>query len=38
MTKAPATIVYASVVSKETVRIGFIVDGLNDHEKKWLTS
>ena len=34
MTKAPATITYASVVSRETVRIALMIATLNDHEIK----
>ena len=34
MTKAPATIMYASVVSRETVRIAFMITTLNDLEVK----
>ena len=34
MTEAPANIMYASVVSRETVRIALIVNALNDLEAK----
>ena len=34
MTKAPATITYASVVSREMVRIALIIATLNDLEVK----
>ena len=34
MTKAPATIMYASIVSTETVRIALMVAALNDLEVK----
>ena len=32
MTKAPATITYASVVSRETVRIALMIAAVNDLE------
>ena len=35
MTKAPATIIYASVVSRETVTIALMVAALNDLEVKF---
>ena len=34
MTKAPATITYASVMSRETMRIALMVATLNDLEVK----
>ena len=34
MTEAPATITYASVVSRESVRIALTLDALNDLEVK----
>ena len=34
MTKAPAIIVYASIVSREKVRIALVVTALNDLEVK----
>ena len=34
MTKAPATITYASAVSRETVRIALMIAALNDLEMK----
>ena len=34
MTKAPATIMYASLVSRETVRIALMIAALNDLEVK----
>ena len=34
MTKAPATITYASIVSRETVRIALMIVALNDLEVK----
>ena len=34
MTEAPAAVTYASVVSRETVRIALLVAALNDHEVK----
>ena len=36
MTKAPATITYASIKTKMTVRIAFIIIALNDLEAIWL--
>ena len=38
MTKAPATIIYASVVLKETVRIALMIAALNDLKDNWVTS
>ena len=34
MTKVPATIMYASIVSRETVRIALMITALNDLEFK----
>ena len=34
MTKAPATITYTSIVSRETVRIAWMIATLNDLEVK----
>ena len=34
MTKAPDTIIYASIVSRETVRIALMIAALNDLQAK----
>ena len=34
MNKVPATIMYASIVPRETVRIALMIAALNDHEVK----
>ena len=33
-TKAPATMTYTSIMSRETVRIAFMITALNDLEEK----
>ena len=38
MTKAPATIMYASVVSRQIVRITLMIDANSDFEVSFLTS